>query len=151
MAVVKTNVYCNISGCTFVFGTTPTTINLAEIQDVQRSFKGTELLWQGDAAPGPMKKKVVDKRREVTIIGADLYLLDNLPPGTFGTLTWIEEDLYNGIVTGAVTHVLTNFSFHEDDGGGKHNEIKMGTVKGSSVWTLVSGAYVDPHTATQAP
>lgn len=149
--MARSEVYMQWTNVRFTYGTTPTVIDLKQVEDVQWDKSSTPVYFSGDAAPGPTHKKCTNKMRTVKLIGADIGALATVPEGVFGTLTATLNDLYNGEAIGALNLTLTNCSCYSNQFSGQHNQVGKGTLEFSGVWGVdgTTGAYVDPLTITE--
>ncbi len=144
----KSDVFCQWTGVQFSHGAGPTVVSIGQVESMEFDTEGAPLYWSGDAAQGPTHLKIVGKKREVTLVGADAAKLMAVPVGVTGTLTGVLNDIENGTGSGALTLTLANCKAYGAKSGGQHNQVAKTSLKFGAVW--LNGT-TDPLTVTQAP
>jgi hypothetical protein len=145
--MAATKLYVRVSGVTFTYGVSPTTVTIDKVTDVKSNRGGQELDFYGDGAIYPTASKLIKQKRGASVMGGNKAAMESVPLDTFGTLVWIEEDLYNGTGTGARTKTLSNakaMSYSSDAG-----ESQVGTGSLNFI-SIATDGITDPLVTTVA-
>lgn len=118
----------NWTGVTVKYGTTPTTINLSEVTDIDIGKDGEVKRWSADAAIFAKALVVKNKKRSLTIKGGAINKLASIPEDTPCVVTAVLNDLYNGAGSGAITAVLNNAICTSNPFRGKNNDFGTGDL-----------------------
>ena len=150
MSLTKSDAQSNWRDTTFVYTPTganaPVTVTIREVESVQINTKGKRLTFEGDAAPGPTKQKIVNRERMITVTAAEIFDFSGIEAGVEGTLTTTFEDFENGNSTGAIDYTITNCMLNPENVQGKHADVGKATGEFSARWVYDSGngVYIDP-------
>lgn len=151
MAVLRSGAYMDWTGVQFVYGATPTTVLIGEVESIDMKLGGQLKTFGGDNSPGDTHTKLTRQTRQLTLKGADIGILMSIPLGVEGTLTAKFNDENNGEGPGALTLVLSNAKVPDFSATGKHAEYAEGTIMFQGRFTKSGSNYVDPLAITQAP
>lgn len=146
--MARSKAYMNVTGVTFVYGSSPTTVTITEIEEARPMRGGDVKIRGGDAAVGPTHKVVNNMKRAVTLVGADLGKMGLVPVGVLGTLVVVLLDTYNQTAAGAgsITLTLSNCSLDEDGIQAQHNEFSKHTSSFTAIWP---DGVTDPYAAVE--
>lgn len=149
MSLTPTGLFMDFSGCTFVYGTTPTTLSIDKIKDVDLApFDPQVEDWSSDAATEATLLVTRGAKRTITIHTGDIAKALSVPEGVSGTLTILMHDPKNGIAPGGggLSIELLNATLIKDDGKGQFNKYGMATLtfRGVSADGVTSPLSVTP-------
>lgn len=127
--MAKTNLYMNWTGVTVTYGTSPTTINLSEVVDLEVGRKGEVKRWTADAGVFAKALAVKNKTRTITIKGGAINLLASVPEDTLCTIVGVLNDLNNGTGSGAITVTAVRGTVTSNPFKGQNNEFGLGDLE----------------------
>lgn len=139
------NLQQNWTNVTVAWG--DTTLAIPEVVDVEVDKHGRPEVLYADAETLAILISIQDKVRSVTIKGAALNVLVQIPEDTACIVTAILNDLNNGTGTGAITVTAVNAVLASNPFKGRNNE--LGT--GSAMFLCYSPSGADPITYAVAP